>query len=520
MQWKDIWDIAGKVYDELMFQGYAASRLTGLSPTEKIASRLARNAKLYKYLMSAVYGGMIVLTMAMGLLDRSYFAGISVTIFFWVYILVFLSAFQISFSISSSPHIRNFLSTLPLDPTELQATSAVSILRSVDAPILVSLIVPVFGGAIYGLTYAVNFLVASISGISLALATDVALSYGFRKVSVGSKVSGLIRAGSIIPVVLLAGVAYDVPIFIAQHWSSYLAFVPVLNLYWINRTCMALSGVYAVLFLALAVYGFSKQAIYLLTPEQYIGRSFEGEIKVKQTSPAVAIITLDFRQALRSRLAGMLAIPVIYFALAIITAVTSRSLISKDYLVFWGSYVVPMAFASAMLAYALYASEERGLATFMTLPISKLENFLSKCMVTMGIYAVVGALMSALVVYFGKPSYWLPIMLMEFPLMATVAFAGYYFSRVFKGGGAGMANSVTAVLFTIGVIFIIAIPSGAFMIAAFLTKNVASSSAALPALSLVEMAPFLYALSRDRRVASRGKMRMLALMRETFSLWL
>ncbi|WP_449462423.1 hypothetical protein PQ610_00065 [Tardisphaera miroshnichenkoae] len=497
MQWKDIWDIAGKVYDELMFQGYAASRLTGLSPTEKVASRLARNAKLYKYLMSVIYGGMMILTMAIGLMARSYFAGASVTLFFWVYILVFMSAFQISFSISSSPHIRDFLSTLPLDRDELQATSAVSILRSVDAPILVSLLVPIFGGAIYGVAYALNFFVASVSGISLALATDVALSYGFRKVSVGGKVSGLLRAGSVIPVVLLAGVAYDVPIFIAQHWSSYLAFVPVLNLYWINPTCVAFSVFYVAVFVALAVYGFSKQAIYLLTPEQYVGKSFEGEIRLKLTSPAAAIITLDFRQALRSRLAGMLAIPAIYFVMAIVTAVTSRSLISKDYLVFWGSYVVPMTFASAMLAYALYASEERGLATFLTLPISKLENFLSKCMVTMGVYAVIGALMSVLVVYFGKPSYWFPIMLMEFPLMATVAFAGYYFNRVFKGGGAGMANSVTAVLFTLGVIFMIAVPSGAFLVAAYITRNVTISSAVLPVLSLVEMAPFLYALSRD-----------------------
>ncbi len=497
MQWKDIWNIAGKVYDELMFQGYAASRLTGLSPTEKVASRLARNAKLYKYLMSAVYGGMMILTMAIGILAKSYFAGVSVTLFFWVYILVFMSAFQISFSISSSPHIRDFLSTIPLDRGELQATSAVSILRSVDAPILVSLVVPVFGGAIYGVAYALNFLVASVSGISLALATDVALSYGFRRVSVGGKVSGLLRAGSVIPVVLLAGVAYDVPIFIAQHWSSYLAYVPVLNLYWISPTCVALSAFYAAAFVVLAVYGFSKQAIYLLTPEQYVGKSFEGEVKLKLTSPAAAIIALDFRQALRSRLAGMLAIPAIYFIMAIVTAVTSRSLISRDYLVFWGSYVVPIAFASAMLAYALYASEERGLATFMTLPISKLENFLSKCMVTMGVYAAIGVLMSALVVYFGKPSYWLPVMLMEFPLMATVAFAGYYFNRVFKGGGAGMANSVTAVLFTLGVILIIAVPSGVFLVAAYVTRDVATSSAALPVLSLIEMAPFLYALSRD-----------------------
>ncbi|MGC8614885.1 MAG: hypothetical protein ACP5UU_03625 [Thermoprotei archaeon] len=498
MRWKDIWVIAGKVYEELMFQGYFASRLTGLSPTDKVASRSVRNAKLYKYFMSALYGGMMLITVPLGSVDKAYLPATPITVFFWVYILVFISAFQISFSVSSSPHIRNFLSTLPLDYTEMQLVSALSILRAVDAPIAVSLAVPLIVGAFFGSAYALNFFISSISGISLALATDVMLSYGFRKVSIGSKASGLLRAGSIVPVVLLAGVAFDVPTFIVGHWKAYFSLVPVLDLYWINATSVVASVVYAVVFASLAVYGFSRQAVYLLVPEEYVGKAFAGDLNIRPTGRTFAIIRLDLRQATRSRLASLLSIPLIYFALALVAAISTRSLISQYYLLFWGSYIIPTTFASAMLAYALYASEERGLSTLITLPISKLQNMLSKCVVTMGTYGLVSLLMSALMVYNGKPSYALPVILMEFPLMASVAFAGYYFDKVFKGGGAGMASSATALLFALGVILIISVPSGIFLAVAYVSGNVVTASIALPLASLIEMAPFIYALREDR----------------------
>lgn len=496
MDFRKIWGTAGKVYDELMYQGYAGSRLTGINLSTKKASSVVRNAKLYKYMMTLIYGFVIAITLFIGVSYKQELSGLSITLFFWVYVLIFISAFQISFSVSSSPHIRDFLLTLPISQDEVEQISSLSILRSVDAPLLVSLILPAIVGLYSGIETSINYVVASLMAICLALLTDVLLSAGFRRVTIGGKASGLMRAFSILPVVILASVAYDLPVFISQHWVWIFSYVPVLDLYWTNPTAVLTAMAYCLIFLVAAYLGFRRQAIYLLTPEEYVGKSFSGEMSFKVSRPIFAIISLDFRQAMRSRLAGILVIPFLYFFMALVSAFSARSMIIKDFSVFLIAYVVPMVFASAMLGYALYASEARGQAAFRVLPISKFKNMASKALVTMGTYSAVAVLMSILMVYFGKPAYALPIIFMDFPLFSAAAFAGLYFDRVYKGGGGGMASPVTAVLYALGIVVIMGLPIGLYAASSIITSNQLLASSVLAITSLIESAPLVYLLTK------------------------
>jgi len=496
LRFSQLWMIAGKVYDELMYQGYAATRLTGVNLSAKKASSVLRNAKTYKYLMTGIYGSVIAATLALGLMFKVEEKGIAVTLFFWVYVLVFMSAFQVSFSVSSSPHIRDLLMTLPISGSDAQAISALSIVRSVDAPLAVSLVLPALIGLLAGPVLALNYLMASLMGASLALLTDVLLSSGFRKVTVGGKASGLLRAFSIVPVVILASVAYDVPVFISQHWSPLFSYLPLLDLYWVDPRGVLSSVLYTTLFVAVAYWGFSKQAIYLLTPEEYVGSAFRGQLEFKLHSQTFSVISLDFRQAMRSRLAGILVVPFLYVVMALVVAFTSGNAVARDFSVFYFSFAVPMAFAASMLGYALYASEARGQAAFRLLPISKLRNMMSKALVSVGTYAVGSVFLSALFAYFGGLAYSIPVLMTSFPVFSAVVFAAVYFDRVYSGGGAGMANPATAALYALGVLLVMGIPIGSYLTLAYAGKGPLLSSVLMAAISLIEASFFMFLLRK------------------------
>lgn len=490
------WNIANFIYRELMYQSYAASQLTGMSVSN--VKRALNNAIRQKYMISIIYGFIVVIFLSTGsLLGPKYASVLPLELFLWSFFIIFASSMQLSFSVSSSSRLRDLLSTLPIDRESISEVSALSIIRAVDMPILVPLAISIVLGAMAGVARLMAYMIADVTAIAVSFLVINLMILAFRQIKLGSRTNTLARLAVSLPIIALAMTGGLIQQFYALTLNPIYSYLPVVDLPGIlqgETISLYTSILYMAAFAVVAYVFFRKAAVELLSPVQMGTSISKRKLFVKRGSPLTAVISTDFKQMMRSRLSGLFIMPFMYFFIVLITALMSgTNLLRTDYLLFWGSYIIPIAFISSMIGFTLYMSEMRGQATYRLLPLTRNRNLLAKELVTVGDYLIGAVLMSALVIFLGgRPPYVLPIWALTFTIMPLVAFAGFYFEYSYKKGRVGIASFTSTIIYVAATAALFGLPVVLFIVGYLIYGSLIVGSIAMVLASLLELFIILY----------------------------
>ncbi len=453
------------VYREILFQGYSANRLSGLSPAH--AKSVIRSSQNSKRIFAAIYGLIFAVSMlATYVSGPSFYSAMPIVAFVGIFLFVFVSGVQLSYGASAGPQIRDALNVLPLTKDQIEHYATRAFLKTMDLPLLVALFVLAFTSFLMGVRVAIAGLLSAVAAVSLALLGIALLINVFRRYSRFSRGASLVRVLAILPVILLSVTS---PTLIRANFSwlgRSLPYIPILDFSAVvggSLPATIFSLVYAALFALAGYFSFKHSSLLLLSP--YVGTtSNTGEFSVTLRSPVVAIIRNDTRQLFRSpRLIGVFLLPLVFIVLLLVSVVqiglgSGGLAFDVGYL----QFVVPMAFSVSYIPYALYFSELKGYAYFKMLPISVFANIGSKVVVTCGFYAVAATLLVVILSRITAAAiYILPVYALLAPLLASTLLSAIYFSYMIRHMAMGATTMLMNLVYSItnGIVFVIPVAS-------------------------------------------------------------
>jgi predicted permease len=457
------------LYREIVFQGYAATRLTGLSASN--VKRLIRNARFSKYGLSGVYGFVFVLVIIGTLLEGpASYQIFPIEAFLWVFLFVFVSGIQLSYGASAGPQIRDVLATLPLSIREIQRFAVVALLKTMDLPLVVAFTVLVVGGLFTGLEGLLAGLLAGVLALSLALLGIALLMRVFRRFSTISRVGSLLRMISVLPIVLISLLSGSIVRLKFNFSGGPAALVPIINLGGVvsgDTFSLIAASCYTLIAAVLGYISFRDTTVLLLSPYAPTGR-VKGRFNIKLRNPITSIVITDFRQVLRSpRLIGVFLVPIVFILILVFDVVTgSGEKGGVAFSLFFLQSILPVAFVTSYIPYVLYFSELKAYAYFKILPISKYTNILSKIFVTLLFYLGSASLMAyAVFRLVGSLSVIWPIYTLFLPIIASVLVTSIYFYFSVKSMSLGVTSVSTNIIYTVINAIVFGIPVIAYFAA-------------------------------------------------------
>jgi predicted permease len=485
---------------ELLYQGYVASRLTGMTPSNM--RRAIGSATRSKYLIALPFAFLLLLIMAEArFLPLNGYLTYPIGVLIWTFMPVFISVMQISYGASAGPQIRDTLLTLPLSDGDVKTVASGALISSLKIPLLVSVAILLIAGLVLGPWLMLAGILAAVLSTALALIAVSAIVRAYRRLGTNSRLSTLIRIITVIPILLFSLVLGYVQSSKVQISFFQATYVPVLNLDGVAQghgLALIISLVYTVPVAIVGYVAFRRTSVALLSPLTFFA-SRRGSFRAMVRPPITALVLSDFRQMLRSpRLVGFIIVPFIYVIITIYSSVVSaQSGAAESYPALFISSVLPVAAISSFLAYVLYLTELRGLSYFMTLPLGRFTNVKSKLAVTILFYGVSAALLGVtFTAVTGNADLFIPIVAFMLTVVACVLYTALYFHYTVKSMALGVLGFVNTVVYTIVNLIVFGIPAASFVVALFLYGNFVYPTLILAGSSLIEIAILLLLLVR------------------------
>ena len=450
--------LASVLSRELMYQGYTASRISGLRPMN--IERAVRAARINKIILSALMGFYVGLMGAIPYALKRPSVSLIETLM-GSFFIIFSSLLNVAFSLQQIDNVRSLLATLPLEPRLVKLASTLSLFMMMDAPTYVSIAVSILISVIMGgIPYP---LLGTLQGISLG----VIVAAGF--IIITERASGVIsrnasRIIAMIPImlaVLILGYAININ---PNQLNPTLSLIPVTSGLFINglNTPFYLTIVYTVVF-ALAAYLMLQRVSDKILESTVQVQVFKASVfkGFRIRNPLMALVRVDLTQSFRSRMAGIWAIPVSYWVIIVFTVIAGSVRLNPTLLL---TYVIELSAIIAFIPYALYLSELRGAIVFRLLPITPLRNLASKLLVTLIAYYVAMAPISLLMLIYGLPiSLQAPVILaFGLPMAATGVMANLFELSMREGSASSV---LLMILYALVVIIIEGLPAAALIIA-------------------------------------------------------
>ena len=482
------------VVKELLYQGYVASRLTGMTPGDiKKAIRASNRSRIFIAVPFAIVLLVIVLE------GYFFFKGnpllFPLAVLTWTFMPTFVTVIQLSYGASAGPQIREFLSTLPIEREKVDGIAAGAIINALSYSIIAPVAILLISTPVVGVWRMISGLIADAISVSLALILVSLMMKVYRKAGSTNRLSAIIRIGIVIPILLLSLSFGYFQTSVIRLNSIEETFVPILNLAGValgNVDALSFSILYCVIICFLGYVAFKKASISLLSPLELVSSKI-GRFNVTVRSPSIAMILADFRQITRSpRLAGFIAVPFIYVLITIFQGFTFRSTGVKNILqtqVQFVSNVLPVVAISSFLAYVLYLTEMRGFAYLETLPLSVYTNVKSKLIVVLTFYLASVSIMGLSYLYFGNGVIILPMLIMSLSVAASVFYTALYFRYSVRSMMVGVVGILNQAVFTVVNLFVFGIPAAIYSAGLFLTNNF---FAPLPYLIIASLAELLF----------------------------
>lgn len=484
--------VASTVYRELLFQGYTASRLSGMKPSN--ARSAVRASKWNKIMLSTIYGAILAaMSVISYIVGRPYSS--SLEAFVWSYFMVTVSSLNMSFATQQSGYIKDLLLTLSVNESDFSKIATLSFFMTMDFPIysavaVTAVISIVFGGFPYAFMGAVQ-------GIALGIATSSGFVMLSSRGASRPRMRSLFRVFSIVPlliVVMFSGYIMEISPVSMNH---ELSLFPITSTFFGGSLVYALvTVIYTVAFIALAALLFFRASGLIISSQEvfssYRRKAAQG---FKIRGRISALLKVDMVQSFRSRIAGIWALPFGYLVAAIASAFSNGSYISRNTFMFIVSYPLVLGIMLSFLPYALYLSEIRGAIAFRILPISPIRNLLSKEVIAIIAYYVAEVpMMVLLLAYHAQIQALMPLVLGFGPLFASTAFMAIFFEKTVREGGA--LSTLYTIIYGMVTLMIDAIPLGSFIIAYLLMHSYISSSIIMLAVSVAEAVIMMVPLSR------------------------
>jgi len=483
--------LASVLYKELFYQGYFASRISGLRPMN--VSRVVRTARHYKLVMSAMMGFYMGLFGAMQYFifkmpGPSLFA-LTLTFSF---IMIYSLLINLAFPLQGADNIRGLLATLPLEPGLVRKALTLSLYMTMDLPIYISIAVSVVLSLVVGgVPYP---LIGALEGIPLG----VIVSMGFilmAERTMKGKVSGnVVRNLSLVLITVLIMLMVYIDNIKPSELNPALSIVPIVSGLFITGLGIPLyvTLMYIALFSALAYVMLRKVSTRLIESIVQVQvvrvKAFRG---FRVRGPLMALVRVDLVQSFRSRIAGLWAFPISFWLFAVYTMISGVKLTPILMLV----YVSQMSLVLAFIPFILYTSELRGAVVFRLLPISPIRNLVSKLIVTLIAYYVAVAPMMVMALLYRMPlSLQVPILLAFGPPMAATAVMAILFEKSISEGAA--SSTLTMLIYALMVILAEGIPAASLFVAQVLIGGYVIPALAMFVISMIEFAVALVVLAR------------------------
>jgi len=483
--------LASVLYKELFYQGYFASRISGLRPMN--VSRVVRTARHYKLVMSAMMGFYMGLFGAMQYFifkmpGPSLFA-LTLTFSF---IMIYSLLINLAFPLQGADNIRGLLATLPLEPGLVRKALTLSLYMTMDLPIYISIAVSVVLSLVVGgVPYP---LIGALEGIPLG----VIVSMGFilmAERTMKGKVSGnVVRNLSLVLITVLIMLMVYIDNIKPSELNPALSIVPIVSGLFITGLGIPLyvTLMYIALFSALAYVMLRKVSTRLIESIVQVQvvrvKAFRG---FRVRGPLMALVRVDLVQSFRSRIAGLWAFPISFWLFAVYTMISGVKLTPILMLV----YVSQMSLVLAFIPFILYTSELRGAVVFRLLPISPIRNLVSKLIVTLIAYYVTVAPMMVMALLYRMPlSLQVPILLAFGPPMAATAAMAILFEKSISEGA--MPSILTMFIYGLMVILAEGLPTVSLIVALVLIGGYVIPALVMFAVSMIEFVVALVVLVR------------------------
>jgi predicted permease len=482
--------VVKSVTKELLYQGYVASRLTGLTPAN--VKRAIKSALFSKYYIAFIFAAFLVgITLQMRFSSVRNQILFPVGVFAWFIVPVYINMMQISYGASAGPQIRELLLMLPLKEKDIESIAAKSILSVLRLPLIVSFAVLLSTFALLGIWVGIAGILDAVLSFSAAMSV-VSLTFTlFRKLGSGS-LSSISRGIVALPIALMALLyGYIQSINLTLNQTEKL-FVPVLNLAGVmegNIVSLGFASSYSILALAGSYFAFRHVSLSILSPVEYSSNKI-GSFKVRLRRPELALIFSDFRVVLRSpRLSGLLLVPVVYALSAVFAGfVQGRSTVdpvgSKIFLV---ANAFPVGLISSFFPYVLYLAEFKGFSYMYLLPLGKFTNLKSKLYVSLGFYGISAAILGAgFYISSGNPQYLIPLACLSLPVLSCVFYTSLHFSKSVRNLVMGTIGLTNQIVYSMINAILFGIPASVYFVGIFLTNSLVAPVPYVILISIVE----------------------------------
>lgn len=480
--------LASVLSRELMYQGYTASRISGLRPMN--IERAVKMSRINKIILSVLMGFYVGLMGAIPYALKRPSVSLIETLT-GSFFIIFSSLLNVTFSLQQIDNVRSLLVTLPIEPRLIRLISMLSLFMMMDTPIYVSIAVSVLLSIIMGgIPYP---LLGTLQGVSLG----VILAAGF--ILIAEKASGAIRGFSritaVIPImiaVIILGYAININ---PSQLNPILSLMPVTSGLFINglNTAFYLTIIYTVAFIIAAYLMLQRVGNEILEyTVQFQVVKASGFKGFKIRNPLMALIRVDLIQSFRSRMAGIWAIPVSYWVVIVFTVVTGGVRLSPALLL---TYVIELSAIMAFIPYTLYLSELRGAIAFRLLPITPLRNLASKLLVTLIAYYVAMMPISVLILVYKLPiNLQVPVVLaFGLPMAAAGAMANLFELSMREGSASSI---LIMILYALVIMIIEGLPTAALIITHMMIGGYVIPSFIMFLISMVEFLIMLVVLTR------------------------
>lgn len=485
--------VASTVYRELLFQGYTASRLSGMRPSN--ARSAIRASKWNKIVLSVTYGGILAaMSVISYIIGRPYSS--SLEAFVWSFFMVTISSLNMSFATQQSGYIRDLLLTLSVNGSDFSRIASLSFFMTMDFPVYSAVAVTAIISLFFG-GFPYSFM-GSIQGIALGIATTSVFVIVGNKGSSRPRLRSIFRVVSILPLMVVVLFSSYIMEISPVNMSHVLSLLPVTSTFFGGEGIIyaIVTMIYTAVFIVLAVLLFLRASgLILSTQEIYTILRRKAARNFNIRGSMGALLRVDMVQSFRSRIAGIWALPFGYLIAAIASAFSNGSYISSNTFMFIISYPMILGIMLSFLPYALYLSEIRGAIAFRILPISPIRNLMSKEAIAVAAYYAAEIPMMLLLLFYRASILSLVPLLLGFgPLFASTAFMAIFFEKTVREGGA--LSTLYTIVYGIVTLIIDAIPLGSFIIAYIFMHSYIYPSVLMLAISLIEATVLIVPLSK------------------------
>lgn len=495
--------VSKSISKELFYQGYIASRLTGLTPAN--VKRAIRNAMFSKYYLTFIFVVFLV-----GLLIQLNFSHAKnellfpVGVFAWFLLPIFITLMQFSYGASAGPQIREFLLMLPVENNDIDRIASRAILSTIELPLVASALVLVASFFVLGPWIGLAGILAATLSLSVAMCGIAAIFKLFRSSGKSSLFSSLKRGLIVFPTFLVILLYTYIQTSSIELTSWEKMFVPLLNLTGVvegNIISLAFALLYSLIALMASYVAFSKVSVLILSPIEYVSSKI-ASFRVKIRKPELALILSDFRVVFRSpRLSGLLFTPIIYTIILVFTSLMhGKSGFDPFTLeIILLTYTLPIALISSFFPYMLYLAEMKGFSYISMLPFGRFTNLKSKLYVTLAFYGISAAIMgSGFYITSSNVEFFVPLASLALPLVACTIYTSIHFERSIRSMMIGTIGFLNQVVNYFVNLILLGIPASVYFAGIFLMHNLIAPAPYSIAVSLAEIMLMGWILARNK----------------------